>query len=381
LRASPRDQGDALSSRRRGKGQGFQPTKVSSDVRHSRVVKHTASRAIKAGPSRKGVPLPQFIPFQLSQLVEKRPSGPQWVHEIKLDGYRMAARIDNGRVQLLTRTGLDWTAKYPSAVEALSNLSAKSAYLDGELCGVDDAGLPSFARTQAATEGERGVHLVYYAFDLLPIGGWDVSGLTLIERKALLAPLLVGKAGLQFNGHDAGDGALILEHAGKLGFEGVVSKTIDAPYAPGNRGLWRKAKALNRQEFVIVGWSDPEGSRPHLGALLLGYYTDDGKLTYAGRVGTGMPVKVLADLRRRLDPLARKTSPLSVAPPRSTRFGSPLVLSRVHWVEPKLVAEITFLTWTADSLLRHTVYMGLREDKQADQVRRECYLTCAAIAE
>ena len=145
----------------------------------------------------------------------------------------------------------------------------------------------------------------------------------------------------------------------------------DAPYAPGNRGLWRKAKALNRQEFVIVRWSDPEGSRPHLGALLLGYYSDDGKLIYAGRVGTGMPVKVLADLRRRLDPLARKTSPLSVPPPRSTRFGSPLVLSRVHWVEPKLVAEITYLTWTADNLLRHTVYVGLREDKPADQVRRE----------
>ena len=133
--------------------------------------------------------------------------------------------------------------------------------------------------------------------------------MSLIERKALLEPLVANKPRLQFNGHDAGDGELILQHAGKLGFEGVVSKTIDAPYAPGNRGLWRKAKALNRQEFVVVGWSDPEGSRPHLGALLLGYYTDDGKLIYAGRVGTGMPDKVLADLRRRLDPLARKGQP------------------------------------------------------------------------
>jgi ATP-dependent DNA ligase len=151
----------------------------------------------------------------------------------------------------------------------------------------------------------------------------------------------------------------------------VVSKTIDAPYAPGNRGLWRKSKALNRQEFVVVGWSDPEGSRPHLGALLLGYYTDEGKLIYAGRVGTGMPDKVLADLRHRLEPLARARPPLSVLPPRKTRFGSPLVLSRVHWVEPKLVCEITYLTWTADNLLRHTVYVGLREDKPADQVRCE----------
>jgi ATP-dependent DNA ligase len=205
----------------------------------------------------------------------------------------------------------------------------------------------------------------------LHLDGRDVWDLQLIERKALLESLVADKPGLQFNGHETGDGELILKHAGKLGFEGVVSKTIDAPYAPGNRGLWRKAKALNRQEFVIVGWSDPEGSRPHLGALLLGYYADEGKLVYAGRVGTGMPVKVLADLRRRLEPLGRKTSPLVVAPPRTTRFGSPLVLSRVHWVEPRLVAEITYLTWTADNLLRHTVYVGLRQDKPADQVRRE----------
>jgi DNA ligase D-like protein (predicted ligase) len=337
----------------------------------SRVVKRSVAQAAISGPSRRGVPLPPFVPPQLSQPLEKPPSGPQWLHEIKLDGYRIAARIDNGRVQLLTRTGLDWTHKYPSAASALANLNVQTAYLDGELCGVDEAGLPGFAQTQAATDGERGVHVVYFAFDILHLDGWDVSSLALIERKAILEPLVSNKPGLQFSGHDTGDGELILKHAGKLGFEGVVSKTIDAPYAPGNRGLWRKAKALSRQEFVIVGWSDPEGSRPYLGALLLGYYADDGKLIYAGRVGTGMPDKVLADLRRRLDPLSRKTPPLDILPPRKTRFGSPLVLSRVHWVEPKLVAEITYLTWTADNLLRHTVYVGLREDKPADQVRRE----------
>jgi bifunctional non-homologous end joining protein LigD len=141
----------------------------------SRVVKRSAFQEVKSGRSRRGVPLPQFVPPQLSRLVEKPPSGPQWLHEIKLDGYRMAARIDNGRVQVLTRTGLDWTAKYPSAIAALANVNVKTAYVDGELSGVDDAGLPSFAQTQAATDGERGVHLVYYAFDLLHIGGWDVS--------------------------------------------------------------------------------------------------------------------------------------------------------------------------------------------------------------
>ena len=208
-------------------------------------------------------------------------------------------------------------------------------------------------------------------FDLLHIGGCNVSRLPLVERKGLFEPLIADKPALQFNSYETGDGELILRHAGKLGFEGVVSKTIDAPYAPGNRGLWRKAKCLNRQEFVVVGWTDPEGSRPHLGALLLGYYAGDGKLVYVGRVGTGMSQKVLKDLRRRLNLLARPKSPLEAPPPRSTRFGSPLVLSRVHWVEPKLVAEITYLTWTADNLVRQTVYIGLREDKPADQVRRE----------
>ena len=147
----------------------------------SRVVKRPASLVSKPIPSRGGAsrrdsPLPIFVPPQLSQPVEKPPSGPQWLHEIKLDGYRMAARIDNGRVQLLTRTGLDWTDKYPSAVAALANLNVKTAYLDGELCGVDEAGLPTFAHTQAATDGERDVQLVYYAFDLLHLDGRDISG-------------------------------------------------------------------------------------------------------------------------------------------------------------------------------------------------------------
>jgi ATP-dependent DNA ligase len=216
------------------------------------VVKRSASQAVKSAPSHGGVPLPQFVPPQLSQPVDKPLAGPQWLHEIKLDGYRMAARFDSGRVQLLTRTGLDWTGKYPSIIAALSDLNVKTAYIDGELCGVDNAGLPSFAQTQAATDGEREVRLVYYAFDLLHLDGRDISNLQLVERKALLEPLIADKPGLQYNGHETGDGELILKHAGKLGFEGVVSKTIDAPYAPGNRGLWRKAKWLNRQEFVVV---------------------------------------------------------------------------------------------------------------------------------
>jgi ATP-dependent DNA ligase len=155
----------------------------------------------------------------------------------------------------------------------------------------------------------------------------------------------------------------VSEAGAKLGVEGMVSKQIDKPYLPGNRGVWVKTKFLNRQEFVIVGWTDPEGSRSSLGSLQLGYYRDDGKLIYAGRAGTGMAVSELTALLNKLRPLASDKMTVDVPPPKTTRFGTPLVLSRVHWVRPELVAEVTYLTWTADGLLRHVVYEGLREDK------------------
>jgi ATP-dependent DNA ligase len=156
-----------------------------------------------------------------------------------------------------------------------------------------------------------------------------------------------------------------------LSLEGIVSKRADAAYAPGNRGLWLKVKCLHREEFVVVGWTDPEGSRPWLGALLLAYYDPDGRLVYAGRVGTGIKQTELQRLWRRLQPLAVSEMPLELPPPHSTRFGSPLVLSRVHWMRPEFVAEVKYLTWTGDNLLRQVVYEGLREDKPAREVRRD----------
>jgi ATP-dependent DNA ligase len=155
------------------------------------------------------MPVPEWIPPQLTQLVETAPSGPQWLHEIKLDGFRMAARIERGRAKLLTRTGLDWSAKYPVMQTPLAAVRARTAYLDGELCGVGASGLPSFAETQAATDGERGARLVFYAFDLLHLDGRDTTALPIIERKALLQPVVDGIPGLQFNGHEIGDGELI----------------------------------------------------------------------------------------------------------------------------------------------------------------------------
>jgi bifunctional non-homologous end joining protein LigD len=176
-----------------------------------------------------------------------------------------------------------------------------------------------------------------------------------VKPKARLAEIMKGApAGLQYSDHVTGNGAAFFRQACQLGAEGIMSKLIDAPYRPGDRGgAWLKTKCLNREEFIVVGWTDPEGSRPHLGALLLAYYAPDGRLVYAGRAGTGMPMRELARLSARLKPLATDRMPLDVPPPRGSRFGSPLVLSRVHWVRPELVAEVTYLEWTDDGLLRH----------------------------
>lgn len=310
-----------------------------------------------------------FVAPQLARLVKAPPAGDDWAHEIKYDGYRMHARLDRGRVRLLTRTGLDWTMKYPAIAGPFATLRAETAYLDGELCGVRPDATTSFAMMQNA--GGRGGELVFFLFDLLYLNGKPLLDRPLLERKRALARLLAGAPEcLHYSDHHIGQGAAFFEQAARLGVEGVVSKRIDAPYSPGNRGFWQKSKCLNREEFVVIGWTDPEGSRPHIGALLLGYYDPAGKLVYAGRAGTGLPGRELERLWHRLRPLAAPKMPVDVPPPRTSRFGSPLVLSRVHWVRPEIVVEVSYMTWTDDGLLRHVVYLGEREDKPAVGVVR-----------
>ena len=283
----------------------------------------------------------------------------------------MAARIEGGKVQLLTRSGLKWTDKYPATAAALAKLPVKSAYLDGELCGVRSDGVTSFELMQQSADAGYG-GLVHFAFDLIELDGVDVARLPLLERKERLARLLKDPpAGIVYSEHEGGDGEAFRRAACQHGLEGVVSKRIDRPYLPGDRGAWVKSKCLNREEFVVVGWSDPEGSRHLVGSLLLGYYDPAGRLIYAGRVGTGMSVQTLTMLHQRLAPLATTQMPLSSRPPKRSQFGGPLALSKVHWVRPELVAEITYLAWTDEPLLRHTVFVGLREDKPAREVRRE----------
>jgi ATP-dependent DNA ligase len=231
-------------------------------------------------------------------------------------------------------------------------------------------GFTSFALIQNAAERQGGADLVYFVFDLLHLDGRNLILLPLAQRKADLAALLESRDGaIQCSDHRIGQGPAFQQHAcaraRRHRFEAAR-----CPYVPGDRGLWLKTKCLNREEFVVVGWTDPEGSRPFIGALLLGYYDQAGGLLYAGRVGTGMRTDQLAELLRRLTPLQVDAMPLDVAPPRSTRFGSLLVLSRVRWVRPELVVEVKYLTWTEDGLLRQVVYRGIREDKPAREVVR-----------
>ena len=312
-----------------------------------------------------------FIPPQFATLVKQAPDGPGFAHEIKLDGYRMAARLDKGDAHLLTRTGLDWTSKYPAIAEALAELPASSAYLDGELCGVLPDGRTAFNLVQNAANTRNNGSLVFFLFDLLFLDGDDLRPLPLIERKDRLKVLLADAPScLQYTDHQIGRGPAFHRLACEHGLEGIVSKRANAPYEPGRR-TWLKVKCLNREEFIVVGWSEPEGTRHRLGSLLLGYYTPDGKLIYAGRAGTGMSDKELERLWRKLQPLAVDKMPLAEAPPLNSRFGSPLVLSRVHWVRPEMVVEVSYLTWTEDRLLRQVVYLGEREDKPAAGVRRD----------
>jgi bifunctional non-homologous end joining protein LigD len=241
------------------------------------------------------------------------PEGDDWLHKIKFDSYRMHARLDRGAVKLLTRTELDWTHKYPPIAEAVASLGSRQAYLDGELCGVLPDGITTFSMIPAMSDAGNAAGLVYFMFDLLHLDGENLAALPLIDRKGRLGDLPEGaRLPQHYSDYHRGRGPAFHEQACKLELEGIVSKRADVAYAPGNRGMWLKVKCLYREELVVVGWTDPEGSRPYLGALLLAYYDPDGRLVYAGRAGTGIKQGELARLWRWLQPLAISEMPLDL---------------------------------------------------------------------
>jgi bifunctional non-homologous end joining protein LigD len=295
---------------------------------------------------------------QLATLVEDVPDGDDWLHEIKFDGYRMLATVADGATRLRTRTGLDWTSKFPTLAEAIAALPVDTALLDGEIVHLLPSGVTSFGALQQDIAEGKTEATTYMVFDLLYLDGWDLRAARLEDRKTLLESLLEPGADTQirYSAHQAGlgpeFGAGVCEH--KL--EGTISKRRDARYQSGRSKTWLKMKCGNREELVIVGFTDPTGTRKGFGALLLGYFKPDGTLTYSGRVGTGFSTEFLADFAKHLRAIERKKPTVALPAGLSARG--------THWVEPKYVAEIRFAKWTSDGVLREPSFVGLREDKK-----------------
>ena len=309
--------------------------------------------------------LPDRIEAQLATAAKSPPAGPGWVHEVKYDGYRMLCRIAHGKVRMLSRSGKDWTGDFPAIVAALAMLPVESAWLDGEVVAFDDTGRASFQRLQQALAAAHPEQLAYVAFDLLYLDGYDLRGAPLTERKRVLQDLLShAPAAIRFSEHFDASGADFLRNIRELGLEGMVSKRGNARYQSGRGPAWQKVKCLRRQEMVIGGFTDPEGSRSGFGALLLGVHDGDGGLLYSGKVGTGFDEATLAALSSKLKRLVQSESPFR-NPPQGAEA------RRAHWVNPVLVAEVSFTEWTDDGTLRHPSFEALREDKPAEDVVRE----------
>jgi bifunctional non-homologous end joining protein LigD len=305
-------------------------------------------------------------------LEAQAPGGAGWVHEIKFDGYRIEARLNAGAAELKTRTGLDWTGKFQPIADAVGKLRASNAIIDGEIVVDVGNGISDFSTLQADLSSGRTDRFAYYAFDLLFLDGEDLRKQPLIARKAALADL-VGKkrdGRVRLSEDFTEPGSAVLKHACQLGLEGIISKQRDSPYRSGRTGDWLKIKCSDRQEFVIAGYKDSTVGPGLIGALALGYY-QDGAFRYAGRVGTGFTQKLARELYRRLQPLRQDKPPFAAQLETAQRRG-------VHWVKPELVAEIDSRGFTADQILRHPSFKGLREDKAAREVVRETLEHAAA---
>ncbi len=326
--------------------------------------------------------LPEQARPQLATPATRVPEGDEWLHEIKLDGYRTLARLEAGAVRLLTRTGQDWTDRYGLLAKAFAALPCRAALIDGELVVQDERGIASFAALQDALAEGRTHELICFAFDLLHLDGYDLTAVPLVERKralgALLEPVISPSTALQFSEHVRGNGRAFFEQASRLGLEGVISKRADAPYQQTRTKNWLKIKSRLSEEFPIVGYN-PSEVAGGIGALLLAA-AEDGGLRYVGRVGTGFSMGEMKRLHGRLDALRTRQAPVAL-PPEEKRKG-------IVWVRPALIAEVEYGNRTADGILRHAVYKGLRADKADDaspppppKVERKRYVTDADLAQ
>ena len=315
-------------------------------------------------PAAKRGKLPTTQAPQLASLAEEPPDSGEWMSEIKFDGYRLLAFKEGKTVRLLTRNGLDWTHRVQPMADAIAKLPRDSMLLDGELVALRPDGLTSFADLQSAlSDGKTGA-LVFYAFDLLHLDGWDMRPCRLDARKGVMATLGIWTDTVRFSDHADGDAGPIRRQACSMGLEGIIAKKADAPYRAGRSADWLKLKCQNREEFVIVGWTPPAGRRAGFGSLHVGFHDASGALHYIGGVGTGFRDEELTSLRKRLDGMATPA-------PDGLLLSGERPDTKIKWVRPELVAEVQFAGWSGAGRIRHGVYLGLREDKSGADVVRE----------
>jgi len=352
-----------LIPRQRGKAKAEAAAKPAKTParRRSRKAEEPATTLSGARPA----PLPESLKPQLATLVESVPDG-DWRYEIKFDGYRILARIESGEVRLFTRNGHDWTAKMPQQAKALAALGLESAWLDGEVVVPNEEGTPDFQALQNAFEAGRSGRIVFYLFDLPYLNGMDLREVPLEERRVALRQVLEAGTSdlLRFSADFTEQPDSILESACQMKLEGLIGKRAGSSYVSRRSSSWVKIKCKNRQEFVIVGFTDPKGARSGFGALLLGLHDEQGELRYAGKVGTGFNQATLKSLHAKLEPLVVKRCPLDKPPPAAEVRGA-------HWLKPELICEVAYAEMTRQGVVRHSVFHGLRADKPARAITHE----------
>jgi len=323
----------------------------------------TADKALAEAPR---AALPRFVTPCLATLVDKAPEDKRWEHETKFDGYRIQARLDRGKVKLLTRKGFDWTARFPSVAHDVARLRARTALVDGEVVVEDSKGISRFSLLQQDLSSGRHGRMVLYVFDLMHLDGADLKRLPLSARKAALARLMRHGHGrhLRLSRPLRCPGPALLRQACKMGLEGIMSKVADSPYRSGRGRDWVKTKCSDRQELVVAGFAPSTADAHAVGALVLAFYAR-GKLHYAGRVGTGFTRETARALYRRFMARARKTPPFKPVPKEESGRRKPV------WVEPTTVVEVDFHGWTHGERVRQASFQGVRQDKAARDVVRE----------
>ena len=342
----------------------------------SREPETTFKARVRVAVAKKHPSKAQFIEPMKAMLQRSPPAGQDWIYEIKFDGFRALAFADGNEVSLLSRNEKSFDDKFPEIADAVRGLNLNDAILDGEIVALDAKGISSFQLLQAFEMGKERPAIYYYAFDLLRFQGEDLRHQPLIERKRHLEQLLSKHKGLVRFSASLGESAgPLLKQAKKLGLEGLIGKRKESIYEPGRRsGSWIKLKLHQEQEFVIGGYTNPEGTRQHFGALLLGFYKQN-RLQFCGKVGTGFNDKLLGDLKNRFDGLTSKACPFVNLPEkRIGRYGAGVTVAemkRCHWLKPEMVCQVKYSEWTRDDKLRQPVFLGLREDKDAGDVIRE----------